>query len=113
MEFVTVARFALALLVVVGLIVGFAWLLRRYGHGRLLQAGARGRIGIVEVTGLDARRRLVLLRRDDVEHLVILGPTGETVVETGIAGGVAPARPAPAATVPPAAVPPAAEEPAA
>jgi hypothetical protein len=30
------------------------------------------------------RRRLVLLRRDDVEHLVILSPTGETVVETGI-----------------------------
>ena len=113
MEFVTVARFVLALLVVVGLIVGLAWLLRKYGHGRLMQAGARGRIGIVEVTGLDARRRLVLLRRDDVEHLVILGPTGETVVERGIARGVAPARPAAAATVPPDAVSPDTREPAA
>ena len=85
MDLVTFARFAAALLVVIGLIAGFAWLMRKYGHGRLLQAGARGRIGIVEVTGLDARRRLVLLRRDDVEHLVILGPNGETVVESGIA----------------------------
>ncbi len=84
MDIVTFGRFALALLVVVGLIVGFAWLLKKYGHGRLLQAGARGRIGVVEVAGLDARRRLVLIRRDDIEHLVILGPSGETVIERGI-----------------------------
>jgi flagellar protein FliO/FliZ len=93
MDLVTFGRFALALLVVVGLIAGLAWLLRRYGHGRLLQAGMRGRIGIVEVVGLDARRRLVLLRRDDVAHLVILGPSGETVVERGIGVAAAPARP--------------------
>ena len=84
MDFVTIVRFAFALLIVIGLIAGLAWLLRKYGNGRLLQNSARGRIGIVEVAGLDARRRLVLVRRDDVEHLVILGPNGETVVEQGI-----------------------------
>jgi flagellar protein FliO/FliZ len=33
---------------------------------------------------IDPKRRLVLLRRDNVEHLVILGATGETIVETNI-----------------------------
>jgi flagellar protein FliO/FliZ len=99
MDLVTYGRFAIALAVVVGLLAGFAWLMRKYGQGRLMQGGNRGRIGIVEVTGLDTRRRLVLLRRDDVEHLVILGPTGETVVERGIVppASTAPVRaPAPA-----------------
>ena len=95
MDIATYGRFALALAVVIGLLVAFSWLVRKYGQGRLMPGGARGRIGIVEVTGLDARRRLVLLRRDGIEHLVILGPTGETVVERGI---VPPAfAPAPAA----------------
>lgn len=94
MDVVTLARFALALIVVTGLIIGLAWLLRKYGQGRLLQSGNRGRIGIVEVTGLDARRRLVLVRRDNVEHLIVLGPNSETVVERGI--GAATKEPAPA-----------------
>ena len=42
------------------------------------------RIGESEALPLDARRRLILLRRDDREHLVILGTNGETVVEQGI-----------------------------
>ena len=33
---------------------------------------------------IDNRRRLVLVRRDDREHLLLLGPQGETVVETNI-----------------------------
>lgn len=84
MDLVTYGRFALALAVVLGLIAGFAWLMRKYGQGRLTPGGMRGRLGIVEFTSLDARRRLVLVRRDDVEHLLLLGPAGETVVETGI-----------------------------
>ena len=84
MDFLAYGRFALALAVVIGLIVGFAWLVRKYGQGRLMPGGARRRLGIVEVTTLDARRRLVLVRRDDVEHLLILGPSGETVVERSI-----------------------------
>jgi len=96
MDIVAYGRFALALAVVVGLIVGFAWLVRKYGQGRLMPGGVRRRIGIVEVTGLDARRRLVMVRRDDVEHLLILGPNGETVVERNIPS------PANAETAPPA-----------
>ena len=36
-------------------------------------------------TAVDAKRRLVLVRRDDVEHLILLGPASDLVVERGIA----------------------------
>lgn len=33
---------------------------------------------------LDARHKLFILRRDDKEHLVLVGPEGTSVVESGI-----------------------------
>ncbi len=76
---------AAALGFVLGLIVLAAWVMRRFGlAGPTLPAGADRRLHLVEVRAIDARRQLVLLRRDAVEHLVILSPSGETVVEAGI-----------------------------
>jgi flagellar protein FliO/FliZ len=50
--------------------------------GRLATVGGRQRrLAIVEVLPLDAKRRLVLLRRDGAEHLVLLGLGGDIVVE--------------------------------
>jgi flagellar protein FliO/FliZ len=83
MDFDTYLRFALALILVLGLIALLAWLLRRFGAGVKLQRGAR-RLGIVEVQALGPRHRLILLRRDQVEHLVIVGPHSETIVESCI-----------------------------
>jgi flagellar protein FliO/FliZ len=85
MDLVNIARFLLSFVVVIGLIVGLAWVLRRYGTGRITAAAGKGRLGVVEVTAVDAKRRLVLIRRDGVEHLILLSPTNETIVETGIA----------------------------
>jgi flagellar protein FliO/FliZ len=82
MDFDTYLRFALALVLVLGLIALLAWVLRRFGMGVKLQRGRR--LGIVEVQALGPRHRLILLRRDQVEHLVIVGPHSETVVESGI-----------------------------
>jgi flagellar protein FliO/FliZ len=86
MAFDTYFRFLLALVFVLALIGACAWLAKRFGLGNRLPAvrGRMARLGIVEIQSLDARRKLVLVRRDDVEHLLLLGPTGETVVETGI-----------------------------
>ncbi|HWK43282.1 MAG TPA: flagellar biosynthetic protein FliO [Stellaceae bacterium] len=79
------ARFLLALAFVVALIAACAWLARRYaGGGMLVRRGATRRLSIVEVTSIDAKRRLVLLRRDGVEHLVLLGPGQDVVIERGI-----------------------------
>lgn len=52
--------------------------------GRTMGGIRRRRLQIVEILPLDARRRAILLRRDDREHLVILGTQGETVIETNI-----------------------------
>lgn len=86
-------RFVMALLFVLALIALLTWLARRFGLGGAAsgpKAAFGKRIGVVEVATLDGRRKLVLLRRDAVEHLIVLGPNSETVVETGIS---APAPP--------------------
>ena len=93
MEFDVYIRFLLALVFVLGLIVALAWAARRFGFGGNLVAmkGRSTRLAVVESVMLDAKRRLVLVRRDDREHLLILGPAGETVVESGIGLSALPA----------------------
>ncbi len=79
-------RFGLALLFVLGLIGLCAWGARRLGMTPRVSAGAGRvkRLAIVEVAAVDAKRRLVLVRRDDCEHLLLLGATQDVVVEAGI-----------------------------
>ena len=83
----TYVRFLLGLIFVLGLILALAWAARRMnlipGAIKLAKNGPR-RLAIVEISAVDAKRRLVLVRRDNVEHLLLLGPTNETVVESGI-----------------------------
>ncbi len=93
-------RFFLALGFVLVLIAGLAALVRRSGFGERLAAtpsstGER-RLSLVEVRPLDAKRKLVLVRRDDREHLVLLGATSDLLIETDI-----PAPPAKAAKTAP------------
>lgn len=79
------SQFILALLFVLGLIGVAALLARRFGLSPTARpAGGRRRLAMVECLPLDGKRRLLLVRRDDVEHLVILGPSTETVVERNI-----------------------------
>jgi len=87
MDLVSGLRFIMALVVVIGLIAALAWILRRYGAGRVTLGATKGRLGVVEATHIDAKRRLVLIRRDGTEHLLLLSPSAETVVETGIETG--------------------------
>src|SRR5215510_10864531 len=42
------------------------------------------RLAISEQATLDSRRKLVLVRRDDVEHLIMTGGPVDVVIETGI-----------------------------
>ncbi|MBL4803440.1 MAG: FliO/MopB family protein [Alphaproteobacteria bacterium] len=74
-----------ALLFVLGLMGGLALVLRKFGFsGRVSTPGEKARLKIVESIPVDARRRIAIIQRDDVQHLVIFGPEGETVVETNI-----------------------------
>jgi flagellar protein FliO/FliZ len=63
------------------------WLLRRFGGRRLGSAATRGRqprLGVIDQATVDGRRRLVLIRRDNVEHLLIVGGPTDVVVEQKI-----------------------------
>ena len=42
------------------------------------------RLALIEMLSLDPRRRIVLVRRDNKEHLILLSPTGETILESDI-----------------------------
>lgn len=42
------------------------------------------RLDVIDATTIDNRRRLVLVRRDDVEHLIVIGGHNDFVVESGI-----------------------------
>src|SRR5262245_18119913 len=43
------------------------------------------RLAVMEQASVDRSRRLVLIRRDDVEHLIMTGSPVDVVIETGIA----------------------------
>ncbi|MEJ7014727.1 flagellar biosynthetic protein FliO [Sinorhizobium meliloti] len=43
------------------------------------------RLAVLDAAAVDTRRRLVLVRRDDVEHLIMIGGTTDIVIESRIA----------------------------
>jgi flagellar protein FliO/FliZ len=84
MDLFDYARFVAALSIVLGLIAACAYAVRHFGLAPRLTTGTDRRVRIVEIATVDARRQLLLLRRDGTEHLVLLGPSGDLVVESGI-----------------------------
>lgn len=85
MDAVDPLRFILAFAFVIGLITLMAAGLRYWNLKRNhLPNAAGGRLQIVETRYLDPKRRLVLVRRDEKEHLLLLAEGRETVVESGI-----------------------------
>ena len=76
-------QFGAALIFVLALIGILFWVLQRIGLGG--GKNRRGtRLGIVEAAVVDKKRRLVLIRRDSVEHLVMIGGPQDVVVENNI-----------------------------
>lgn len=73
-----------AAIVVVLLIL--AWVLvRRYSLSGIRHGRSKvPRLSIVDAMPVDARRRLVLVRRDNVEHLILIGGPSDLVVEQTI-----------------------------
>jgi hypothetical protein len=83
-------RFFIAFVVVFALIGVTAWLIRRFGTGALGGTGARGRaprLAVIEAGAVDGRRKLVLIRRDNIEHLIMIGGPTDIVVEANIVRG--------------------------
>lgn len=76
-----------ALGIVLGMLAGALWFVKRYDvklPGRVTNS-RRKRIEIVERLAVDGKRSVALIRRDGMEHLVMFGPEGQSTIETGIA----------------------------
>ena len=85
MESVDFVRFFVALIFVLGLIGLMGVLLKRFGPiGVGVKPGNKARLSIQEILPLDPRNRLMLVRLDDAEHLIVLGQQGVNVVESNI-----------------------------
>lgn len=83
MEPVTYLRFAIALALVLALIAGAAWVVRRLGLVGVAPTSRGGRrLSLVESLVIDTKRRLILVKQDDQEHLILLGPAGDVPLGT-------------------------------
>lgn len=62
------------------------WLLRNRAPSPFVRGGRnrQPRLQVLDAAAVDARRRLVLVRRDNVEHLVMIGGPTDIVIESGI-----------------------------
>lgn len=84
------SNYLLGFLIFVGvlaLIGGAAWLVRQFAGNRLGASTGRGRmprLAVIDAAAVDGRRRLVLVRRDNIEHLLMIGGPSDIVVETNI-----------------------------
>ncbi|QLF70700.1 flagellar biosynthetic protein FliO [Peteryoungia desertarenae] len=62
------------------------WLMRNRPSSPFVRGGRnrQPRLQVLDAAAVDARRRIVLIRRDDVEHLVMIGGPTDIVIESGI-----------------------------
>ncbi len=80
MDVLDIARYLGALMLVLALL-GFAGLAaRRYGLPGIVQGTAARRLGVVETLLIGPRHKLYLLKCDDREHLVLVGPQDTSVL---------------------------------
>lgn len=61
-------------------------IVRGFGVGTFISGGRnrKARLAVMDATAVDSHRRLVLVRRDDVEHLILIGGPTDVVVEQNI-----------------------------
>src|ERR1700730_5454054 len=80
------------------------FLVRWFGRERPTNAGRRGRqarLAVTDAANVDGRGKLVLIRRDNLEHLVLIGGPSDVLIEPNIAPAgttpreVPPPRPVP------------------
>lgn len=89
MSWVSILGISAIVVVVLALIF---WFLNRRGHMAFMRGGSnrQPRLAVLDAAAVDSRRRLVLVRRDNVEHLILIGGPTDVVVEGGIYRAKAP-----------------------
>lgn len=99
-----ILQIGVTIAVILVLTAGVYWLVRRYSTFGLggIGRGRVPRLAVVDALTVDRRRRLLLVRRDNVEHLILIGGPSDVVVEQTIQRSRSRQRQAPvAAAIPP------------
>jgi len=81
-------------------LVAVLWFIRNRPSSPFIRGGKnrQPRLAVLDAAAIDTRRRLVLVRRDDVEHLIMIGGPTDVVIESRIASQSQPAPQAAATT---------------
>ncbi len=85
-----------ALLFVIALIAGAAYGARRLGMLQAPAMGGKRRMSMVESLFIDARRRVVIVRVDEEDHILLISPFGDRTIASKPAILPIPAPPEPA-----------------
>lgn len=88
-DFARGLQIVIAFIVILALIGIFMWVLAKI-KGMRMDTGRRSRqprLAVMDSTPIDNQRRLVLIRRDTVEHLILVGGETDIVVEQTIVRG--------------------------
>ena len=74
-----------ALIFVIVLIIAGVWILKMlFNVSGSMVRGRQKRLAVIDSLALDNKHNLLLVRRDDVEHLLTVSSSGVSVVETAI-----------------------------
>ncbi|MDH7793302.1 flagellar biosynthetic protein FliO [Ochrobactrum sp. AN78] len=82
-----IVGFILIFAIILGGIFVVLSIIRRFSGGTFATNGRTGRqprLSVMDAAAVDSRRKLVLIRRDDVEHLLLIGGPTDVVVEQNI-----------------------------
>src|SRR5690606_1357942 len=111
-EYASALMWTIAALIALLVILLIVRIIRGLTFGTFVAGGRnrKARLAVMDATAVDSQRRLVLVRRDDVEHLILIGGPTDVVVEQNIrllppsrrvaADETADYAPAPVATLP-------------
>lgn len=89
MEWIMLLKTVLALAFVLGLLLLMLWAVKycelKGGKNRFIRRLQENqRLSVVEIRRIDARNSVVLIRRDETEHLLLLGSTQNLLLESNI-----------------------------
>ncbi|EFH34875.1 flagellar biosynthetic protein FliO, partial [Brucella abortus] len=81
-----IVGFVLIFAIILGGIFVVLGIIRRFSGGTFVSSGRmrQPRLSVMDAAAVDSRRKLVLIRRDDVEHLLLIGGPTDVVVEQNI-----------------------------
>ena len=85
-DFATAVLWTLAALILLIIVLVVVRLIRSMTFGTFVAGGRnrKTRLAVMDAAAVDSHRRLVLVRRDDVEHLILIGGPSDVVVERDI-----------------------------